>query len=98
MNNLGTLGWIYDTNGWKYKLPGGVFAKSEWKKISGEWYWFGEDEYMESGKWITDDVGGNYKLDSEGHIIPVDSEGNELQESLDASEANIAAATSSNAN
>ena len=98
VNNLGTLGWIYDTNGWKYKLPGGVFAKSEWKKISGEWYWFGEDEYMESGKWITDDAGGNYKLDSEGHIIPVDSEGNELQESLDASEANIAAATSSNAN
>ncbi len=97
-DEMEALGWIYDNGGWKYKLPGGVFAKNEWKKIGGEWYWFGADEYMESGKWITDEAGGNYKLDDEGHIIPVDSDGNEIQESAQASETNIATATSSNAN
>ncbi len=69
-----TLGWIYDAGGWWYRYPGGGYAKDEWKKIDGEWYYFGPDGYMESGRWITDQEGRSYQLDDKGHIIPQEGE------------------------
>lgn len=65
-----TLGWIHDAKGWWYRYADGGYPQEQWDNIYGEWYYFGSDGYMVSGRWITDEDGHNYELDQDGHIVP----------------------------
>ena len=38
---------------WKYRLKNGTCVKSAWKQISGKWYHFDEDGWMQTG-WLKD--------------------------------------------
>lgn len=42
-------GWIKDNVGWYYVRPDGTYIKSEWEKLSGEWYYFNGQGYAVTG-------------------------------------------------
>lgn len=63
--NAGTWGQTA-TGEWYYALSNGTLARSEWRKIKGEWYYFSDTAYMQKGwqelggKWYyLDPVNGN---------------------------------------
>ncbi len=41
--------WTKEDAGWQYTYSDGSFAKSQWLKISGKWYFFDADGYMVTG-------------------------------------------------
>ena len=41
--------WEKEGERWKYKLPDGTYANSQWVIIDRTWYWIGPDGYMTSG-------------------------------------------------
>lgn len=55
--------WVKDKKGWRFRPTGGSYVENDWKKIDGEWYYFGSDTYMLKGwqliknKWYL--LGGN---------------------------------------
>ena len=51
---------------WKYRLKNGTCVKSAWKQISGKWYHFDEDGWMQTG-WLKD-KGKWYWLKSSGEM------------------------------
>lgn len=60
--NVGSWGQT-STGDWYYILPNNTLARSEWKRIKGEWYYFGDNAYMVTG-WL-EDGGKWYYLDPE---------------------------------
>ena len=42
-------GWTKDKTGWRYKNEDSTYAKSQWKKIDGNWYYFDSKGYMTTG-------------------------------------------------
>ena len=52
------LGWTMLPDGtWKYHLTKTSFAKNQWLKVNGKWYYFGADSIMLTG-W--QNIGGRY--------------------------------------
>ena len=51
---------------WKYRLKDGTCVKSNWKQISGKWYHFDKDGWMQTG-WLKD-KGKWYWLKSSGEM------------------------------
>lgn len=41
--------WEKEGERWKYKLPDGTYANSQWVIVDRTWYWIGPDGYMTSG-------------------------------------------------
>lgn len=74
-----TAGWqgSYE-DGWRYYISDSEYVKSNWKSISGKWYYFDSDGYMESncyrdgywltksGEWDTKNSHGTWKRDGTG--------------------------------
>ena len=59
--------WIQSTSGkWRYRLKNGTCVKSAWKQISGKWYHFDKDGWMQTG-WLKD-KGKWYWLKSSGEM------------------------------
>ena len=59
--------WIQSTSGkWRYRLKDGTCVKSNWKQISGKWYHFDADGWMQTG-WLKD-KGKWYWLKSSGEM------------------------------
>lgn len=79
--NIGTWGQN-STGQWYYKLPNGKYAKNEWKKIKGEWYYFNDNSIMvtgwleNSGKWYYfDKTNGNMLKNTvtpDGYFVAID--------------------------
>lgn len=78
-----TEGWQTDSKGRWYREADGTWPVQEWKKISGKWYYFGENGYMVSSEWqwyknnlyyLGSDgamvTGKSVKIDGEGRLIP----------------------------
>ena len=73
-----TGSWKSDSTGWWYEDTSGWYAKSEWQKIDGKWYYFCADGYMDyseyrdgcwlgaDGAWDEDYTGGQWKSDATG--------------------------------
>ena len=65
--------WKQTKKGWWYSYSDGTYAKNEWVKYGGKWYYFAADGYMEKegyrqGYWLgkdgaasTKNVGGTWK-------------------------------------
>lgn len=63
-----STGWQGNyTDGWRYYTSDTDYVKNDWKKISGEWYFFDESGYMKTG-WLKS---GNawYYLKPDGAMI-----------------------------
>lgn len=44
------LGWTMLPNGnWKYRLTANTFARNQWLRVNGKWYYFGADSVMLTG-------------------------------------------------
>ncbi|MDU4659969.1 MAG: N-acetylmuramoyl-L-alanine amidase [Clostridium butyricum] len=65
INNSGE--WIQDNVGWWYKHSDGSYAKCDWEKIDGEWYYFDYKGYMCTG-WVIV-KGKDYYLYSNGQMV-----------------------------
>ena len=48
----GTLQWKSDANGWWVEDETGWYAKNQWQKIDGKWYFFCADGYMDYSEYI----------------------------------------------
>ena len=58
LNLQTSLGWTMLPNGtWKYRLTSNSFAKNQWLRVNGKWYYFGADSIMLTG-W--QNIGGKY--------------------------------------
>lgn len=54
-----SAGWIFDQeNGWQYQMEDGSLAEG-WQTINGQWYYFNENGFMETG-WIYDEGNKNW--------------------------------------
>ena len=65
--------WKKDKKGWWYSYSDGTYAKNQWVRSGGKWYYFGSDGYMETsayrqGYWLdkngaasTKNIGGTWK-------------------------------------
>ncbi len=74
----GTLSWKQNENGWWVEDTTGWYAKNEWQKIDGKWYYFLADGYMDyseyrDGCWLGADgawdeaySGGHWMSDATG--------------------------------
>lgn len=51
--------WQEDENGWRFLQTNGSYAANKWGKISGTWYYFGENTYMVTG-WFYDGTNWYY--------------------------------------
>ena len=70
--------WKSDETGWWFEDSSGWYAKNEWIKIDGKWYYFIADGYMDyseyrdgcwlgaDGAWDTSYSGGHWSQDSKG--------------------------------
>ena len=59
--------WIQDHKGWWIAVVGGTwYAKSEWEKVNGKWYYFGADGYMVTGRQEID--GETYFFNEDGSL------------------------------
>ena len=59
--------WMYDSNGWWYKLPDGSYPYGGWYQIDGKWYYFLNSGYIVIG-WVND--GGTwYYTDVNGAMV-----------------------------
>ena len=70
--------WKSDAKGWWFEDTSGWYAKNEWQKIDGKWYYFTADGYMDyreyrEGCWLGSDgawdetySGGHWMQDSKG--------------------------------
>ena len=47
-----TGSWHKNSKGWWYGDTSGWYAKNEWQKIDGKWYYFKADGYMAAGEYI----------------------------------------------
>lgn len=56
--------WRKDKIGWRYQNADSRFFTNEWQEIEGKWYFFGEDGYMASGRWV-----GDYYLGRDGAML-----------------------------
>ncbi len=49
--------WVEDENGWQFKKEDGSYSANTWEQLTvdgqTDWYYFGEDGYMETG-WVQD--------------------------------------------
>ena len=73
-----TLSWKNDAKGWWVEDTSGWYAKNEWVKIDGKWYFFCADGYMDyseyrdgcwlgaDGAWVEEFKGGHWMQDSKG--------------------------------
>ena len=46
-----TLTWKHNKKGWWVQFGDGTYAKSEWLKWKGSWYYFDEEGYMAVSEW-----------------------------------------------
>ena len=44
--------WKHNAKGWWYEDTSGWYAKSQWQKIDGKWYYFGSDGYLAMNEWV----------------------------------------------
>lgn len=59
--------WMEDSRGWWLAVVGGTwYAKSEWEKVDGKWYYFGADGYMVTGRHEID--GETYFFNEDGSL------------------------------
>ena len=70
--------WKHNKKGWWYSYSDGTYAKNQWLKSGGKWYYFQADGYMETnafrqGYWLgkdgacsTKNVGGTWKKAAKG--------------------------------
>ena len=56
-----TMSWKQNATGWWLEDTSGWYAKSEWQKVDGLWYYFDAEGYMAHGEWID-----GYWLDEDG--------------------------------
>ena len=45
-NQRYVIGWTNDSSGWYYSPDGETYYSHTWKKIDGNWYYFGNDGYI----------------------------------------------------
>ena len=48
----GVATWANDSSGWWYEDTTGWYAKSEWQKIDGNWYYFDGSGYMVTNQYV----------------------------------------------
>ena len=48
--------WTKDERGYKFVDNKGYVARSSWKKINGEWYFFDNNAYMVTGWYLVNNV------------------------------------------
>lgn len=58
--------WKHNSKGWWFGDTSGWYAKNEWYKIDGSWYYFGANGYMKTG-WLS--ISGNkYYFNTDGRM------------------------------
>ena len=66
---LNTGEWIEDAKGRWYKHKDGTYTKNNWEQIDGDWYWFDENGYMYSARWLKSPFSGKwYYLKEDGKM------------------------------
>ena len=79
--NFARVGWKMDGSKWLYVKPSGKYARNEFLKINGNWYYFDADDFMVTGYFRVD--GKRYcstenGLLKSGAVISTDLEAYEL--------------------
>ena len=59
--------WDKTSSGWRYVYPNNVYPVNSWRCISDNWYYFGQNGYMESDCYVkSSDQDLYYWLGSDG--------------------------------
>ena len=91
--------WKQNAVGWWFEDTSGWYPKSDWVKIDGDWYYFEEDGYMASNKWVDDSwVDKDGKYDSSKKKTTTTTKTTEYQVRITAGALNVRKSASASSN